>query len=317
MKQRTKKVLLMSASLAILGILLCTTSLALVNFDITRLSVPSNSDRQELVQTYNPAEVTRIVVDTAIDGVTLQPSPDGQLQLCCYPGGGFAYNTSVNGTELTIQQQKSSSGRLPSWFQFNFDWKHSQDLILSIPKNYDGDLFLNLDLGFLEIADGLELTGAIDAKMGLGNFSAETLTARSLTVKCGKGDIMGRGLQIGQYSYLSTGSGSVSIKDSAAGAMLSCNTGLGDITLSQISVPDTMLNTGAGDVEFRNLTASHIDARSGLGDIEGSIIGTETDYSIDAGSNLGNCNLTARQGLTDKTLHLTCGAGDIRVGFQP
>lgn len=317
MKQRTKKGLLASAALAILGLTLCTTSLALVGFDITRLSVPSNSDRKELNFSYNPAEVTRIVVNTSIDSVTLQPSPDGQLHLSCFNGGGFAYDTALNSMELTIQQRNTGSDRLPSWFQFNLDWKRDRELSLSIPEGFDGDLLLKLNLGEIVIADGVKLSGAIDAKLDMGSFSAETLTARSVTVECGAGDVSGRNWQIGQYTYLTTGSGSVSIKDSAAGDMLSCNTGLGDITLSQISVPDTMLNTGAGDVKFHNLTASHIDAASGLGNLEGTIIGAETDYSIDAGTNLGNCNLTARQGLTDKTLRLTCGAGDIRVKFQP
>ena len=317
MKQRTKKVLLFSASLAVLGVLLCAVSLSITGFDFTRLSVPSNSDRTELVQTYEPAEVTRIVVDTEIDGVTLQPSPDGQLQLRCYPGGGYTYDAAVNGTELNIQQRKSGAARLPSWFQINFDWDRGRTLTLSIPKGYDGDLLLEVDCGSLEIADGLDFTGALDAKLALGNFSSGNLTAQSVTAQCSAGDITGLGWQIGQYARLAAGTGNVSIEDSAIGDMLSCETGLGDIFLSQTTVPETTLYTGAGDVGFHGLTASHIQAASGLGDVEGSIYGAEEDYSVDLGTKLGESNLPTRRGLTDKTLRIDCGAGDIRVKFLP
>lgn len=316
MKRTTKRALQISALLTILGILLCTTSLAQVNFDIARLSVPSSSDREEHIQTYNPSEVTRIVIDTTLDSVTLQPSPDEQLYLSCYTGGGYAYDTLVNGTELTIRQRNTGIKGLPTWFQFNLDWKQGRELTLSIPKGYDGDLYLDLDLGEVETVDGIELTGAIDAKLDMGTFSAKTLTARSVTVDCGAGDVTGQSWQISQYTYLTTGSGRVSLKDSTTGGMLMCSTGLGDITLSQISAPDTMLNTGAGSVDFHSLTARHIEVTSGQGSIEGTIMGVEADYSIDAETNLGKCNLKARQGLTDKTLRLTCGAGNIRVEFQ-
>ena len=291
MKQSTKKILCLAAVLAFLGLGLCAATLALSGFDIARLSVPSTSDRTEHVRSYDPDGVDRIVTDMSWDSVTLLPSPDGQIHLRCFEGGGFTYSATVDGAELHITQKNTETKRLPDWFRINFDWDIGRNLSLSLPKSFDGDLLLELDAGSIVIADGLELTGALDAKLDLGSFSAKSLAARSVTVQCGAGNVTGQNWQIAQYAFLTAN--------------------LGDVTLSQVSAQDVTLAANAGSVAFHELTAAHIEASSDLGSIEGSILGTESDYSIDSLTNLGTCNLTDRQGETGKTLHLSCGAGSI------
>lgn len=297
MKRSARKLLRLAVVLAVLGLALCAAALALSGFDINRLSVPSNSDRTELVRSYDPDKVDRIVVDLTWDSVTLLPSPDEQIHLRCFVGGGFTYSTTESDTELMIQQKNTAIQRLPGWFRVNFDWDIDRSLSLSIPKGFDGDLSLELDAGSITIADGLELAGALDARLDLGAFSAEALTARSVTVQCDAGSLTGRDWQIAQYAFLSAD--------------------LGSLSLSQLSAQDAIFLSDAGSVEFQDLAAGHIEVSSDLGAIKGSILGAEADYSIDARTSLGQCTLTNRQGLTDKTLRLSCGAGDIQVRFQP
>ncbi len=297
MKQSVKKLLRLAAALAVLGLASCAAALALSGFDITRLSVPSTSDRTELVRSYDPAGVERVVMDMTWDSVTLQPSPDGQIHLRCFVGGGFDYNAAVDGAELRIIQKNTATKRLPDWFRINFDWDIDRNLSLSIPKGFDGDLLLELDAGSIVIADGLELAGALDAKLDLGSFSAKSLAARSVTVRCGAGSVAGLDWRIDQYAVLTAD--------------------LGDVMLSHLSAQDTTLITDAGNVEFRELAANHIEISSDLGSINGSILGVESDYSIEAHTGLGTCNLTDRQGETGNTLRLSCGAGSISVQFLP
>lgn len=297
MKRNTKKFLFLAAALAVLGLGLCTAALALSGFDITRLSVPSAHDRAELVRSYDPAEIDRIVMRMTWDSVTLLPSPDGQIHLRCFVGGGFTYSTTEGDMELRIEQKNTAIQRLPDWLRVNFDWDIDRNLSLSVPQGFDGDLLLEMDAGSIEIADGLELAGALDAKLDLGSFSAKSLAARSVTVRCGAGSVAGLDWRIDQYAVLTAD--------------------LGDVMLSHLSAQDTTLITDAGNVEFRELAANHIEISSDLGSINGSILGVESDYSIEAHTGLGTCNLTDRQGETGNTLRLSCGAGSISVQFLP
>lgn len=318
MKTGTKKILLAAAALAVLGLGLCLTALALSDFDITRLSAPSGRDREELAFSCDAGGIDRVIIDTAVDSVTLQPSPDGQIHLHCFTGNDFTYSTDTDRSELLIKQNNTGIKHLPNWFQVNFDWLGGREnLTLSVPAGYSGDLLLELDAGSVTIAEGVEIAGALDVKQDLGGFSAERLTARSITVESGAGNVDGKDWQIAQYAFLSTGSGSVSLYDSAVGSMLSCTTGSGNVSLARVSAQETAFTTNAGSIEFQELTAGNIRASSGLGDIEGSIHGEEADYSIDARTDLGDCSLPVRKGLTSKTLRLSCGAGDIRVRFLP
>ena len=278
MKQRTKTGLRAAAGMAVLGMILCAIPLGLVGFDPARLSVPAAGKQEELVRSFSPEGVDRVVIDTAFNNVTLLPSPDGQFHLRCYNGGSVTYNAAVNGTELQIRQTPITSPRLPSWFQFNLDWNRSQDLSLSIPDGSTGDLLLELGAGNVVLDNGLSLDGALDAILGAGNFFAGSLTARSITVQCGAGNVTGRNWQISRYAAL---------------------------------------NADAGAIAFDGLTAGHIEASSGVGSISGTIRGSESDYTIDAKTGMGSCNLTSRQGTTDQTLRLSCGAGNIQVEFLP
>lgn len=295
MKQRAKIGLRAAAGMAVLGIILCVIPLGLVGFDLTRLSVPATGEQEELVRSFSPEGVDRVVINISFSNVTLLPSPDGQFHLRCYCGGSVTYDAAVNGSELQIRQTLASSRRLPAWFQFNPDWNRSQDLSLSIPDGFTGDLLLELGAGHVVLDSGLSLDGALDARLGAGNFSAESLTARSITVQCGAGNVTGRNWQIDRYAAL--------------------NADAGDIRLSQVSVPDVVWDTDAGSIAFDGLTAGHIEASSGMGSISGTIRGTESDYTIDAKTGLGSCNLTSRQGTTDQTLRLSCGAGNIQIEF--
>lgn len=97
---------------------------------------------------------------------------------------------------------------------------------------------------------------------------------------------------------------------------LECITGLGDIELENTDAQIVDCRTGDGDIEFERLGGGIIELSADLGDIEGLVSGMETDYTINADTELGDNNLINRTG-GEKTLNVKVRMGDIVVRFTP
>lgn len=95
---------------------------------------------------------------------------------------------------------------------------------------------------------------------------------------------------------------------------LECSAGYGDIELKNSSAKSVSCNSEHGDIECERLEGELIELTAALGDIEGSVAGRETDYTINAGADIGENNLTNRTG-GEKTLNVKARMGDIVMRF--
>ena len=96
---------------------------------------------------------------------------------------------------------------------------------------------------------------------------------------------------------------------------LECITGLGDIEIKNTDAKTVDCRTSDGDIDFERLDGGIIELSADLGDIEGLMSGKETDYTINADTELGDNNLTDRTG-GEKTLNVKVRMGDIAVRFE-
>lgn len=94
---------------------------------------------------------------------------------------------------------------------------------------------------------------------------------------------------------------------------LKCYTDYGDIELKDC-VCNIDCGTDYGDVEVERISGSSITLSTSCGDIEGTIIGNETDYTINAGTDLGDNNMQNRTG-GKNTLNAKTNLGDISLNF--
>lgn len=91
-------------------------------------------------------------------------------------------------------------------------------------------------------------------------------------------------------------------------------TDYGDIDIERGDSEKLSCITDCGDIEIENVSGKNITLNTALGDIEGTILGDETDYSINAETNFGDTNLRNKTG-GKNTLNARTDMGDISVKF--
>ncbi len=93
---------------------------------------------------------------------------------------------------------------------------------------------------------------------------------------------------------------------------LICADKCGDIELENI-LGSIEANSKLGDIEFKNISGD-ISLKNACGDIEGTIMGREEEYTVNAKTSVGDNNLQDRSGGTKK-LDIKNDCGDIEVRF--
>ena len=168
-------------------------------------------------------------------------------------------------------------------------------LILEIPMNFAGNLYLKTTNGAVKVA-------------GLGNLS--------------EGEIVSNN---GKIRVENSSTGKLMIKSNNAkielsnvrGDILDASAGNGLITAKECRFPQKLsLQTQNGAVTGRHLISDHITMRTCNGFVNGSIIGNQSDYNISSTThngfnNLDNISEPSRQ----KSLYASTHNGRIQIEF--
>lgn len=91
-----------------------------------------------------------------------------------------------------------------------------------------------------------------------------------------------------------------------------CLNKCGDVDIENVS-GSIEVNSKKGDIEFKNISGN-ISLKNDLGDIEGTILGREDEYTINADTKLGDSNIRSKAG-GSKKLDIQNDCGDIEVKF--
>ena len=95
---------------------------------------------------------------------------------------------------------------------------------------------------------------------------------------------------------------------------LSVDVETGDIELEEAAVQSIELSVELGDIDLRQVDAQELDLAAEMGSIEGTLAGTEEDYTIGVTANMGSSNIADRFGGT-RTLVAATEMGDITITF--
>ena len=95
---------------------------------------------------------------------------------------------------------------------------------------------------------------------------------------------------------------------------LSVDVETGDIELEEAAVQSIELSVELGDIDLRQVDAQELDLAAEMGSIEGTLAGTEEDYTIGVTANMGSSNIADRFGGT-RTLVAATEMGDIHITF--
>lgn len=331
MKANWKIALMAAGGMFALGVILCLTALARVDFDFWRLSSDYEEGLPVETAQYDPAKVSEIVVDINVDGLRIESSEDGQIHVQYTQRRRRPYTlTQRNGVLRITQEQKGWH-----WFSFDMGWNSAETaMILSLPQPFRGDLTLRSSTGDIR-AGTLHLTGGLDCTSDTGSVELSGLKAASARVEVDTGSIRGEdwavdgGIsvesdtgavsairwQAGGALDVDSDTGAVRLEDCAAEGPLQCSNSTGAIRLIRVAAPSVYVDSSTGAVTLDALCAPLIEIESNTGAVRGTIEGAERDYTIEAESDVGDCNLRTRAGLTEKMLRVESDVGDIDLTF--
>ena len=237
--KKTKLWLLIAAAMILLGGILFTAVMCLLDWDFTRLSTFSYETREyTLTETY-----TDIFVDTNTADVTLLPASDGMTRVVCYEQENLLHSVSVQENTLTVQLHDSRK-----WYQHMGVNFATPKITVYLPTDTLETICVKVSTGKLELADitcknftttgstgkvslkNLIATEKMELRRSTGDVALDGCDGAEIIVKTGTGDITGTLLSQKTFTA-QTDTGRISVPQSTTGGPCTLTTSTGNIEI--------------------------------------------------------------------------------------
>lgn len=305
---------------------LFVTGMALEDWDFTALNTARYQTRTQTFTGIEDIDISYPFADIAVK--TDEAAEEIALS---YP-----VRVDRDGNDLGYTQLTAKGGLLrltakdkPSWnFGFGIQVSAPQ-VVLTLPAAAFGDISIGSDAGKIAV-EGVTC-GDLLLSANLGDIEAKDVSCTQLTATASAGAVAVYGAAC-EGAQLTADLGAVIVEDMQCGA-LTCTSQLGsarierlqcekltvqvetgDIELEEAAVQSIELSVELGDIDLRQVDAQELDLAANMGSIEGTLAGTEKDYTIGVTANMGSSNIADRFGGT-RTLVAATEMGDITITF--
>lgn len=281
---KPNKIILITAGLFVLF------GLIISGIAISKLYVSSLSDGH--IQSYTITEnISKIDISANKSDIHIVAENTDKITLSYYTDEFNQYYITTENGVLYMKDSLSESNKL-KWYDyyFNIDFKENHDIFIKIPKSAVTDVQISAAYGEIEAAG---LTGnVLNIMTNCGDI--EISECKSASVEC------------------ETNYGDIDIERCVSESII-CNTDCGDLEVSD-SAGNLSAHCDYGDIKMVRFSGSNITLSTDCGDIEGTILGNENDYSINAETELGDNNLQNKTN-GNNTLNAKTSLGDISIKF--
>ena len=305
---------------------LFVTGMALEGWDFTALNTARYQTRTQTFTDIEDIDISYPLADIAVK--TDEAAEEIALS---YP-----VRVDRDGNDLGYTQLTAKDGLLqltakdkPSWnFGFGIQVSAPQ-VVLTLPATAFGDISIGSDAGKIAV-EGVTC-GDLLLSADLGDIEAKDVSCTQLTATASAGAVAVYGAAC-EGAQLTADLGEVRAENVQCGA-LTCTSQLGsarierlqcekltvqvetgDIELEEAAVQSIELSVELGDIDLRQVDAQELDLAANMGSIEGTLAGTEKDYTIGVTANMGSSNIADRFGGT-RTLVAATEMGDITITF--
>ena len=276
----TKKMIIIGAILAGAGMGICVMAMAIVGFDISKLSTGKTVTQHiEIDEDFND-----IMIDVHTEDIIIKRSADGKNSVTIEASEGMEPTVDTDNGTLTV----ASPDRNISIWNTGF-FMISPDVTISLADDDYGKLSAVLTTADMKITDDVTFE-SVDIEVTTGDIDISSNVAGAVDIRTTTGDIR--------------------MSDTVAGSMKIAVT-TGDIRMEN-SVIEGDLDIAAvtGDVNFAGIDAANISVTTNTGDVEGSILSdkifvTETgvgDVKVPDTADGGKCTVTTNTGDIDLTI---------------
>lgn len=207
-------------------------------------------------------------------------------------------------------------------------------LTVAVPAALDS-LEADVSCGNIELEE-MSL-GKLCLDSNMGDVYAHGVECRSAELSCDCGSVQALNIICSEKLEAESDMGDVTVEKCEVGGKLKAESSCGKVTVNGCTAADAELSSDMGDViaywlsvtdrvkldcdcgaiEFTGLTAGKsIEIDNSMGAISGTLPGSMTDYSIEAGTDLGSCNLPSKLELGNIKLKVHDSCGSIDVKFE-
>lgn len=305
---------------------LFVTGMALEDWDFTALNTARYQTRTQTFTGIEDIDISYPYADIAV-----QTDEAAEEIALSYPVRVDRDGNDLGYTQLTAKDGllRLTAEEKPAWnFGFGIQVSAPQ-VVLTLPATAFGDISIGSDAGKIAV-EGV-ICGSLLLSANLGDIEAKDVSCTQLTATASAGAVAVYGAAC-EGAQLTADLGEVRAEDIQC-ASLTCTSQLGsarierlqceklsvdvetgDIELEEAAVQSIELSVELGDIDLRQVDAQELDLAANMGSIEGTLAGTEKDYTIGVTANMGSSNIADRFGGT-RTLIAATEMGDIRITF--
>ena len=281
MKPATKIWIAVACALVLVGGILFTGVMTMLNWDFSKLStVKYETNTYELGESI--ANIA-IVTDTA--NVTFVPTTDGTCAVSCYEQKNVKHAVTVKDGTLSITVKDTRK-----WYEHIGISFASPKITVSVPQGEYGALSLRSDTGNVEIprefsfasmdisentgnvTSHASATGAVKIKTSTGNIRVENLSADSLSLSASTGNIAVSNVTCKGEAQLRVSTGKTELTNVTCTDLTSSGS-TGNVTLSGVIVAKTLsVKRDTGNVKLDCSDAAELFIETDTGNVTGSLL---------------------------------------------
>lgn len=320
MSKATKAWLITASAFTALGLILFVAVMTVCDWDFTKLSTVEYK-----TEVYNPdGEFDKISIDTDTAEIELVPSENKECKVVCFESEKAEHYAAVENGTLVI-----SSTDKRKWYEYIGISLKTPKITVYLPQNSYNSLSVESDTGNITVPETLSfktvqinghtsdigffasVSDTVQIKVSSGNISVGTLTADSLSLAAGTGDIKVNSVSINNGINIKTSTGTVKLTDISCGSILA-DSNTGDMSFKNVLVSGSLsVESGTGNVGFDNSDADTVCVKTGTGDVTGTLL-SEKVFATKTSTGTVRVPKTASGGKCE----ITTSTGNIIIDIQ-
>lgn len=273
-------ILIVAASLVLLGTCLFVVTMSIIKWDFSVLGVKNVTNEHALSENFSSISVN---TDTA--NVTVLPSPDGACRVICVEREKEIHTVSVTDGTLNIQLTDTRE-----WYDHISIFSRPTSITLYLPRSeYD----------------------SVCIKADTGDINVEDISVGTLNICVSTGDVSAKSVSSDGEVSVGVTTGDACLTDLTCKNLTSSGS-TGNITLKSVRASDSIsLKRSTGDVTFDGCDAAALTVKTSTGNVRGSLL-TEKIFSVKTSTG----KVSVPDGTSGGTFDATTSTGDIIIEIK-
>ena len=322
-----KKLWIVGVVSIIIGAALTVGALAVADFDINKFTYGGKyMDKTRIIDDI-PGTVR---LNDENVRITVLPAKDDKITIRYEENDKYFYTIEEKSGVLEISSNRGK------WRIISFDWSfHTPEVIIEIPKGYDGDLDIISDNSNLSL-EGIDFKN-LHSSISNGAVSVEEIkTSGECELISSNGKISVSDSSFSEGMSVQTSNSSIELEElDARGKEITAVTSNGKLTAEELYGDEINLKTSNAKIEISDISARILEAVTSNGKIDfdgvdvsekilfktsnaevsGEILVDPRDYTINSYTTNASNNLLNNIGTANKSIDINTSNGAINVSF--